>query len=244
MTVVVIGASAGLGRALSTQLAADGHDLILLATDIRDLAPLCAHLALTNGISACSIAVDASDPNQLAAMLQTEFEKTDSLTAVFAPIGVAFSGDEVTLSTEKILALLNINLLSVMTAIQTALPYLKKQKAARIVGFGSIATIRGRGRNIAYSAAKRGLASYFESLRHALVGYPIVVQFYQLGYVKTQQLHGQQTALPSISPEKAAMIILADENCDFGERYLPTFWKIVAMILKILPWAIFSRSKF
>jgi NAD(P)-dependent dehydrogenase (short-subunit alcohol dehydrogenase family) len=46
------------------------------------------------------------------------------------------------------------------------------------VAWGSVAAVRGRRRNVAYSAAKRALQSFFESLRHACVGSSVTVQFY------------------------------------------------------------------
>ena len=40
--------------------------------------------------------------------------------------------------------------------------------------------------NVAYSAAKRALASFFESLRHACADTGVAVQFYVLGYMDTE----------------------------------------------------------
>ena len=48
------------------------------------------------------------------------------------------------------------------------------------VAWGSVAAVRGRRRNVAYSAAKRALQSFFESLRHACVGSSVTVQFCML----------------------------------------------------------------
>jgi short-subunit dehydrogenase len=244
VTVVIIGASAGLGRALSAQLAKEGHDLILVARDARDLKALCAHLSLMHGVSVRMVSVDAGDDQALATALQAEFEQTRNIDALFAPIGVSNPDDDMTLDITATRSLLGMNFLSVVTAIQTTLPYLKNSQTARIVGFGSIATIRGRGRNIAYSAAKRALTSYFESLRHALSDDPVTVQFYQLGYIQTQQFYGQTTLLPAMTANHAAAKILRDGNRDFGQRFLPRFWWPIALIMRILPWSIFRRLKF
>ena len=196
MTAVVIGASAGLGRALSVQLAASGHDLLLVASDLRDLEPLCDHLALSYGITARMISVDASDPEKLGSALRTAFQSMNDFSLLFAPIGASRADDDLMQTPLQAQAMVRVNFLSVLTAVQTALPYLQNKQNARIVGFGSIATVRGRGQNVVYSAAKRGLASYFESLRHGLAKDPVTVQFYQMGYIETQQLYGQKTPLP------------------------------------------------
>ena len=53
--------------------------------------------------------------------------------------------------------------------------------------------VPGRSRNVAYSAAKRALASFFESLRHAFADSGVVVQFYVLGYMDTELAAGIQS---------------------------------------------------
>lgn len=58
MNAVVVGASAGLGRALAAALAASGHDLVLAASDLRDVAALASDLRLRHGVRAAAVAVD------------------------------------------------------------------------------------------------------------------------------------------------------------------------------------------
>ena len=46
MTYLVVGASAGVGRGLAARFAAAGHDLVLVASDERDLAAMAADLGI------------------------------------------------------------------------------------------------------------------------------------------------------------------------------------------------------
>ena len=50
MNTLVIGASAGLGRAIAERLAADGHALYLIASDPRDIAALVSDLNIRFGV--------------------------------------------------------------------------------------------------------------------------------------------------------------------------------------------------
>lgn len=244
MTAIVIGASAGLGRALSVALAEQGSDLILVASDARDLQPLCLHLQLSHHIGARAVDVDASNTFALQEALQSAISTGPPPTAIYLPIGLSREDDLIATELAQISNLWTVNYLSVVAAIQTTLPHLTRGKGTRIVGFGSIATIRGRGRNVTYAAAKRALSSYFESLRHDLSDEQVTVQFYQMGYIETQQLFGQVSLLPAISPERAADRILRDGTRDVGTRFLPRFWMMVAPVLRNLPWAVFRKLKF
>jgi short-subunit dehydrogenase len=113
-----------------------------------------------------------------------------------------------------------------------------------IVGFGSIAAVRGRTRNAAYSAAKRALASYFESVRHALRDTPVHVQFYVLGYLDTNLAFAQDTKLPRASPAKCAEHVFRRRHADAGVTYYPHYWRPICAVLRLLPWSVFRKLSF
>ncbi|MEX3014523.1 SDR family NAD(P)-dependent oxidoreductase [Gymnodinialimonas hymeniacidonis] len=244
MTAIVIGASAGLGRALSEALAKRGSDLILFASDLRDLNSLGAHLQLNYGVSVRTVSADATNIEAMQNALRDALHSGAPPTELYLPIGLSKSDDEILTDTDTTEVIWSVNYKCVVATIQTVLPLLSDGRDARIVGFGSIATIRGRSRNVAYAAAKRALSSYFESLRHDLSAQPVAVQFYQMGYIRTQQLHGHKSILPAIEPEHAAARILDHASQDFGTRFLPGYWAVIAPVLRHLPWMIFRRLKF
>jgi NAD(P)-dependent dehydrogenase (short-subunit alcohol dehydrogenase family) len=131
-----------------------------------------------------------------------------------------------------------------MIAVGTLLPRMTPHGRRSIVGFGSIAAVRGRRSNVAYSAAKRGLESYFESLRHSVAGSGICVQFYRLGYVRTQQSFGKKLMLPPMEPTAVARHVVDNMEHDIGMRSLPRYWAGVCLILKRMPWRIFRHLNF
>jgi short-subunit dehydrogenase len=112
------------------------------------------------------------------------------------------------------------------------------------VGFGSVAAVRGRSRNVAYSASKRALQSLFESLRHAEESHGIAVTFYCLGYMNTSMAYGQRLPFPPISPASVAERVVRRLGRDTGTRFVPRYWRWVAMVLRALPWWIFGRLRF
>ena len=201
MKSLIFGASAGIGRALGRCLAARGHDLVLASRGSADLAAEAAHLRLSYGVNVEWLVVDATDPAAAAAQLATLHNGSRLPGNLLFPVGLALNGDDCLLGERETIALINTNLTTVITTIAVLLPGLIEGGSGNIVGFGSIAAIRGRGANVVYAAAKRGLESYFESLRHRTAATGVRVQCYRLGYVATQMTFGRPMRLPVATPE-------------------------------------------
>lgn len=243
MTAVVVGGSSGLGRALCEELAAGGRDVVLVASSLEDCSRLADHLRLLHGVDVRALALDARDPQAFSERLASELEGVGPITELLLPIGIAFDDDSVGQANRRIEDIWHINYAAVVLVIERVQPLLRST-GGRIVGFGSIAAIRPRNRNLQYSAAKSALSSYFEGLRSALVASPHVAQFYIVGYIASGQSFGKTQLFPPMPARRAARLVLRDRNRDFGKRFLPGYWMLVAAVLRLLPWRVFSRLSF
>lgn len=242
MTALVFGASAGVGRALARELAAKGYDLVLVSRNPDDLKAEAAHLRTRFRVAVDWVAVDASSPTATVEVLRS-IASDGKVKDLFFPIGMADDNDDGLLPETETTALINANLTSIAAVVSLFLAPMLKAESGNIVGFGSVAALRGRGTNVAYAAAKRGLESYFESLRFRTSFTPVRVQFYRLGYVDTHLTFGRKLLpLPMISPETVAKRVVRNLNHDVS-RFLPGFWWGIAILLRLLPWSIFRRIK-
>ncbi len=243
MTALIFGASAGVGRALARALAARGHGLVLMARNIEDVQAEAAHARLVYGVEARAFGIDAVPVADLPAAL-APILASEAIDIIAFPLGLADGADDALLEPRRIAALVEANLTAVMVVTGLFLPQMIAARRGSIIGFGSIAAIRGRGSNIAYAAAKRGLESYFESLRHRTQAFGVKVQFYRLGYVSTQMSFGMKLAFPAVSPAYVAEIVASRIGHDAGLRHVPGFWWFIAQALKAVPWPVFRRMKF
>jgi short-subunit dehydrogenase len=241
---VVIGGSAGLGRALCEGIAARGGDLLIVASDIRDLEILKKHLCLKYSVDVEVMPGDAGDIPGFMQDFRAALSEFGAFDSLFFPIGYSSKEDTGVLDSQAAARIMDTNFSVVMAVVSECIPGLMGEESSHIVGFGSIAAIRGRSANIVYSAAKRALASYFESLRHKLAGTNTVVQFYILGYVATQQAYGQGLLLPAADPHKVARHVLANLGRQSRQSHYPGYWAIVSLILNCIPWKIYERLKF
>lgn len=240
---IVLGASAGLGRALAAELAATGRrELLLVARDRRDLEATAADLRIRHGARAEVLAADAADPSALAEAVSAAVEARE-VDGLLLPVGVSSERDLGFLEPQEAEWLFRVNLLSVVAVVARLLPGMLERRRGVIVGFGSAAAVRGRSRNVVYAAAKRALESYFESLRHLAGGRGVAVVLYRLGFLDTQLAYGRRLALPRADPRRLARRIVARLGKDEGTHVLPWFWVPVLWLLQRLPWRLFAKVR-
>lgn len=245
MTWVVVGASAGLGRALAERLARDRADLLLVASDARDLEAVAADLRIRFGARARTIAHDAADHAGLAQAVAEAIPADGRVEGLLFPIGLSVEDDDALAAPERMERLLAVNFLSVAAVCGRLLPRLLAQGEGVIAGFGSVAAARGRGRNVVYAAGKRALQSYFESLRHLGDPRGVRVFFYVLGYLDTGLAYGKKLLFPKADPAAVADRVVADlARGRGGARHLPSWWAPIGLLVRSLPWALFKRMRF
>jgi short-subunit dehydrogenase len=244
VTYVVVGASAGLGRALADRFAAAGHGLVLVASDARDLDAMASDLSLRHGVGVRTVAADLAAGDGYLDRVATAAEALGGPDGLLFPVGANATGDDGRLDAGSATRLMRVNFLAVAAAIAHFLPTLRRRPRSVIVGFGSVAATRGRGANVVYAASKRALESFFESLRHACAGGPVTVQFYVLGYLDTNLAFGVRTPLPKADPGRLSERVLRGLGRDVGVVYYPAFWRPVCALLRWVPWVLFRRLRF
>ena len=244
MKALIVGASAGVGRALSELLAKRGYELMLVASDEMDLHAQAAHLNLIYNVKVKIVTVDGNNLAKSVATIKKAADAFGSFDSLFFPIGASRSNDHGTLSFDDTWHLFNVNLLIIVELITCFLPALIRANAGNIVGFGSVAAVRGRRVNVVYAAAKRGLESYFESLRHLTANTGVKIQFYRLGYIDTQQTFDKKLLLPKVTPYAVAKTVVSNLGKDQGTTHIPRFWSIIGRVISVLPWSLFKRFSF
>lgn len=159
-TALITGASAGLGAEFARQLAAQGHNLVLVARDRARLQETAADTERRYGIRAEVVPADLTDDAGVAAVV-------GRLTAVESPVGVLVNNagtgllhkfEESHISAEK--QHLKLHVESAMELTHAALQGMLERGSGRIINVSSIAAFLPRG---TYAAAKAWLLSFSRS---------------------------------------------------------------------------------
>jgi len=174
--------------------------------------------------------------------IDTVLEGHIPLKGLLMPAGINDDSDVVGLSDNTFDYLTRVNYVSPCQLLNYYLPLLE-QNSGVIVGFGSVATARGRSRNAAYAAAKSALETYFESLAHYAANSGLSCQFYVLGYLDTNLAFAQNLLFPLASVDRIADVVYKRRFSN-GRMFLPRPWYILYRVVQFLPWAIFKRLSF
>lgn len=235
-TVLIVGASRGIGAALAHELAARGLQLGLLARNQAQLDALAAELRQAHGVRVETASLDVADREAVAPVLQALMDRFGTVDIVVANAGVLGwrkAGDGNVAEDRRII---ETNLLGAIAVIDAAVAQFKRQGRGQVVGISSISAYRGIPGSGAYSASKAALTNYLEALRLELAGKGIDVTVVHPGFVKTDIGPNMDKYPFAAEPAKVAREIADGIARRRKNLIVPGFpWRLVLPALKLLP---------
>ncbi len=200
-TVVILGGTAGIGRAAASLFAAEGAKLAVTGRNEAALAEVAAE---TGALSLRSDMGDIADSQAALDRIAREFGKIDVLF-VNAGVGGFAPVDDVTEQFWD--GIHNVNLRGAFFAMQHAIPHLNDGGSIVITGsIGSVLAVPG---NVAYAAAKAGLRAVARIIGKELLPRKIRVNMVSPGPTDTEifkrdasqtEIEGMQSMLAGVVP--------------------------------------------
>jgi short-subunit dehydrogenase len=157
MNSVIIGGTAGVGREIANALAVRGHNLLITGKDERDVDTCVANLRIRYGVKVSGLAVDATSHENYLITLKDAAAQFGTIDNLFIPNVSSNQLDNGGLGVQEIAAIFSSNFMSVVLAVKVLSEQFHKTERVTIIGFSSIAAIRGRSENVIYSASKKAL---------------------------------------------------------------------------------------
>ena len=207
-TIILTGASSGIGKALAGNLVKEKCRLILIARRKDILEKFAAENKNHNAevfVYQCDVS-NKEDVTKTFSEIITKFGKID--------IAVLNAGTGQNVSVENYDSkyadeIFGVNVLGMIYCVEQLLPGLIKQRAGMIVGVSSLADNRGYSGSGFYCASKAAATIYLEGLRVELKKYGVKVITVKPGFVKTPMTDKNDFDMPLIMhADKAANIIL------------------------------------
>ena len=178
-TIVITGASDGLGKALVERLV---RAYIVIAT-ARNEAAL-AQLAKAAG---CEWQVcDVKHAEQVEKLMSDVAKKHGAVDVLINNAGVIVNGELVDTSVEDIDNVIQTNTLGSIYAAKAALKYMKQQKSGLIVNVVSQSGIYARANRSIYNASKWALTGFTKSLQEEAAAYGVRVTGFYPGTIQTR----------------------------------------------------------
>jgi short-subunit dehydrogenase len=207
---LVTGASSGIGRALSLELARMGVP-VLLAARREPLLREVADEIRAHGGEARVVVLDVTDTERTVARLRAIDAELGGLDLVIANAGVgAPRRDLPSYAWENLEGALHTNVCGAAATLTAALPEMVVRRRGHLVGIGSLASYGALPDAAAYCAPKAGLAMLLDCLRLDLAGTGVAVTRVDLGFVATPMVALSTHPMPQLaSAEHAARVVAA-----------------------------------
>lgn len=247
-TVLITGASSGIGAALAREFSKKGARLVLLARRVDRLDALAREL-LVNSTEVEFIACDVHSPAQLKLAVEKGVARFGGLDVVIANAGFGVAGYLDRLTVEDYQRQFETNVYGLLHTIYATLDELKKSKGTLAL-MGSVAGYVALPGNSPYSMSKAAVKALAESLRFELSSQGVSVVLISPGFVESEirrvDNHGVlQPEAPEPIPswlrmptQKAAQKMIGAIAQRKREVIITTHGKLAVFMKRHFPWVI------
>jgi short-subunit dehydrogenase len=181
---LVTGASSGIGRAIASQLAGGGTDLVLVARTAAALEDVAA-LARRRGVEADVLPADLADPDDVVAV-ETRLAAHPPVDLLVNNAGFGTYGQFHTLDIDEELREIAVNVVAPVRLTRAVLGGMVDRGRGWIMNISSMASLQPSPRNATYGATKAFVTSFSESLHEELRGTGVRVTAVLPGFTRTE----------------------------------------------------------
>lgn len=207
-SIVITGATGGIGIALALEYAAPGVRLVLHGRNLPRLTDV-ADLCRAQGATVVLDNFDLTDTAQLQQwLLERDAQAPLDLVIANAGVNINMGIDNSGERWGEIQALLQVNVIAAMATVHTVLPAMRARRSGQIAIISSLAAWRGLPETPSYSASKAAVKAYGEAMRDAVAADGVKINVVMPGYVHSQMAYDMPGPKPFMwTAEKAAKVI-------------------------------------
>lgn len=239
--ILIIGATSAIAEAASRIWASRGDELFLVGRDQERLDIISKDLKVRGSSNVWSSCIDISELDKHAALLEQVFSTLGSLDLVLIAHGTLSKQTECQSSIDQTLQEIKINALSVISLLTELANRFEKQGYGTLAVISSVAGDRGRQSNYVYGSAKAMISTFLSGLRQRLTKSGVSVLTIKPGFVDTPMTAEFKKGLLWVKPDDVAKSIVKACDGSGGVVYVPGFWRLIMLIIKVIPEFIFKK---
>lgn len=187
-TVLVTGASRGIGRVCAKLLASAGYRVVLAARNLDKLQDVAAEIR-ASGAEAHVVAMDMLSADSIASAVKTALQDAGPIDILVNNAGVTKDGLAVRMKIADWEQVIGTNLTGAFLAMQQVLPGMMRERWGRIVNISSVVGEMGNAGQANYAASKAGLIGLTKSLAKEVGSRNITINAIAPGFIETDMTH-------------------------------------------------------
>ncbi|NQX89549.1 MAG: SDR family NAD(P)-dependent oxidoreductase [Halioglobus sp.] len=241
LRVLVYGATSGICHEVLKRYATEGAGFFLVGRNAQKLAAVADDLVARGGEVLGSSSYDFKDWGQHEPVIAQAVERLGAIDVALVAHGTLPEQLETEVSTAATQACMDDNFTSVTVVTQALAQQLALQGQGKLAVISSVAGDRGRKSNYTYGATKAGIDAFLAGLQGRFSGTDIRVVNIKPGMtVSPMTAHMAHGLLWSTAQDIAPGIHNAI-NRGTPVHYAPGYWRLIMLIIRLLPTAVVAK---
>lgn len=189
-TVIITGASRGIGRAIALNLSSKGFNIVINYRDSAIEAELLAEEIKENGKEVLVVQADISDFNEAEKLVKESVEKFGRVDYLINNAGITRDALVLRMKECDFDKVIDTNLKGTFNCIKHVSKVMIRQKSGKIINISSVIGITGNAGQANYAAAKAGVIGMTKSVAKELGSRNITVNAVAPGFIETDMIQG------------------------------------------------------
>jgi 3-oxoacyl-[acyl-carrier protein] reductase len=186
-SILVTGASSGIGRAIAVRLAQDGFDIVIHYGRNQAGADLTTSLVSETGVNCRQISFDMADAATTREVIESDMQTHGAYYGVVCNAGITRDGVFPMLTDDDWKQVIDVNLNGLYNVLHPiVMPMVRRRKPGRIVTISSVSGIMGNRGQVNYSASKAGIIGATKALALDLAKKKITVNCVAPGLIESE----------------------------------------------------------
>ncbi|MDA3814154.1 MAG: SDR family oxidoreductase [Candidatus Cloacimonetes bacterium] len=185
---LVTAASKGLGKAVASQLASEGANVIICSRSLESLQKAKSDIFEKLNKDVTTISCDVTNEEQIKHMINSIIQDFGTIDILVTNAGGPPAGGFGDFNVEDYRKAVELNLLSTISLCKKAVPIMQKQKWGRIVMMTSVSVMQPIDNLILSNTARTAVIGFMKSLSNEVAKDGITVNSICPGYTKTQRV--------------------------------------------------------
>lgn len=238
--VLIIGATSSIAEHCARIWAAKGDALHLVARNEQQAQVIASDLKVRGASEVTTYSTDLNDTDKHEELLKVADDALEGIDIVLIAHGTLSNQKTCEVSVEETLQEIQTNALSTISLLTIIANRFEAKKSGTIGVISSVAGDRGRASNYVYGSAKAMVTAFTSGLRQRLYKSNVSVVTIKPGFVDTPMTSELKKGILWAKPNIVSALIVKAIDKKKAEVYVPSFWWVVMLIIKVIPSKIFK----
>lgn len=243
MNILIIGATSAIAEHFARLYAKDKAGFFLIGRNLERLNVISQDLIVRGATKAMCQSLEINELSKHASVLDAAWQTLGHVDIVLVAHGTLPDNVRCDVDAAYAVQEFNTNATATIHLLALLANRLEQQGHGKLAVITSVAGDRGRASNALYGSAKAAVSTYLSALRQRLWRSGVSVTDIRPGFIDTPMTISFKKGLLWSQPGRIAPALRKAVDRQAATAYVPGFWWLIMLIIRMLPQFIFRRLK-